>query len=82
MPNNLTEYRRFQINAFYYHAAGGLVPTVVVSKHRLSGVTELRLSLTCPEHGFEKESEAFGAGFDYAKAAIDGRIPGIVMSSL
>jgi hypothetical protein len=82
MANMLTEYRGFHINAFYYQTANGFVPRVVVSKHRSGSVTELPLSPPCPEQGFETEKQAFGAGIDYAKAAIEGRVSGIDVSKL
>ena len=82
VANNLTEYRGFMINASNYRTARGFIPTVVVAKHRDGGVTELRLSPPCPEEGVETEEQGFAAGFDYAKAAIDGRVPGIDVSKL
>ncbi len=82
MANKLTEHRGFTIEASYYMATGRFVPTVFVRKDRSSAVTEIQLTPPYPDGGPETEKEAFAAGFDHAKALIDGRVAGIDVSKL
>jgi hypothetical protein len=75
MPSKIIEYGDFIVTVSYNRVAIGLVPTVVV--RRTSGGGELLLPPPSPKRGFKTENEAFGGGIAHAKAAIDGRIPGV-----
>lgn len=67
MPTKLIEYRGYIVSASYYEGAAGRVPTVQLRKDGSS----VRLPPPSTECGLKTEDEAFAAGIEYAKSAID-----------
>jgi hypothetical protein len=76
MGTDLVEHGGFGIRATCHASGTGYAPLVFVRKSR-EGAREKQLTLGCPTGPYGTKEEARAAAVLYAKAAVDGSIPGI-----
>jgi hypothetical protein len=82
MTNQLTEYKRFTLNATAFKNARGYVPRICITHHNGANTTEMILDPPCSTSGFEKEEDALNAAIKYGRMAIDGNISGVDTSKM
>jgi hypothetical protein len=82
MPNVITTYKGFELNATAHKILQGFVSQVCLTQSNGSNTNGRILAVPTPATLYKDSDAARYAAIGYGRAAIDGLVPGVDLSDL